>query len=208
MATSNNIDIAAMMQRKRATPEQLAVFLQGLDAVLLQWTALNLIVEHNDSNAANEMRNVLHSWFAEEGEVYSDELEDCFDHFFLDTRNAALEDGSPKEVADALHQMYYECCANNDESVRRYQQMLVVYQQSGVTNMCTFEGGEGDDDDAGDDDEVPYDDDLGEGAGYDEDDADAPPPLPQQQQQQQKSKGKGKNTYTTSAGGWKTIVRK
>lgn len=193
----SNVDVAAMMARRRATDEQFGVFVTGLDAVLMQWTALNLVTQHADSTAAQALRDYLVEWFAEVGEVYSDELEGYFDDFFMQTRFASIEDGSQKEVADCLHGMYCECCHDNDASVRTYIASLDVYRASGVAEMCQFERGAEDADSGADDDggAGDYDDNDDDGA-YEE-------PPPPQQQQQPKAK---KNGYVNSGGGWKTVT--
>lgn len=189
-----SVNVAELMARRRATDEQLAVFVTGLDAVLMQWTALNLVTQHNDPTSAQSLREHLIGWFTEVGEVYSDEMEDYFEEFFLQTRFAAIEDGSPKEVGDALHQMYCECCSNNDASVRQYISSLEAYRQAGVAQMCTFhnEGGEGESDDEG------CVDDYDDGDDPPEEFVAAPPP---------KAKS-GKNNYVNAGGGWKTVTRR
>eukprot|EP00672_Neobodo_designis_P019217 CAMPEP_0174833150 /NCGR_PEP_ID=MMETSP1114-20130205/4061_1 /TAXON_ID=312471 /ORGANISM="Neobodo designis, Strain CCAP 1951/1" /LENGTH=205 /DNA_ID=CAMNT_0016067021 /DNA_START=44 /DNA_END=661 /DNA_ORIENTATION=- len=191
-----NVDVDAMMQRMRATEEQLAVFFSGMDAVLQQWTALNLVTSNCDATAATEIRNMLRAWYIREGELYSDELEDEFEKFFLEARFAAIEDGSPKEVGDALHQMYVQCCHNDDTLVKFFQGTLDAYRRSGVAESCTFQKA---------DDEADSDDDAGAVAAADDDDDagyayDEEPAQPQRQ-----NKSRGKNAYTTGADGWKTV---
>jgi pre-rRNA-processing protein TSR2 len=198
---AQNMDLAAMMQRKRATDEQLHVFFHGLDAVLMQWTALNLVTMHTDSTAATEVRSHVRQWFQHTGEVYSDELEDYFEHFFSETRSASIEDDSPKEVADVLHTMYCQCCDNNDSLVKTMQASLVAYQQSGVANMCTFQKQEGEEEGDSDDDDA--------AAGFDDGDEDdgnvhvEAPVVEQRPKQNQK-----KTKVTTGADGWKTVSRR
>lgn len=194
------------MQRRRATDEQLTVFYRGVDAVLLQWTALNLVVEHNDVNGNTAMRDHLRGWFAEEGELFSDELEDYFDEFFLATRFAAIEDGSPKEVADVLHEMYVRCCSNDDSTVNFYIKALEAYRASGVATQCQFQGATDAQDDDDDDDAGVT---IGEALGGDDDDDDAPAVADAQPAQGEgQRRGRGKNPYTSSAGGWKTVARR
>jgi pre-rRNA-processing protein TSR2 len=188
------VDVKEFAARRRVTDNQLQVFLTGLDAVLMQWTALNLVTEHTDATAAQALRSYLVAWFTEVGEVYSDELEDYFDAFFLEARFAAIEDGSQKEVADALHLMYCECCENNDSSVRMYTASLEAYRAAGVAQMCTFERGA---------DELDSDDD----AAVDDVD-DAAEEVPEAPVIEPKPKSRGKNTYVNSGGGWKTVTRR
>ena len=190
-----------MMKRLRATDEQLAVFFTGVDVVLQQWTALNLVTEHNDATAATELRNNIRNWFSREGEVYPDELEDYFERFFLEARFASIEDGSPKEVGDALHQMYVQCCNNDDTLVKHFHMTLQNYLRSGVAQACTFDKGADGDDGAGD-----SDDDAGVAGGDDDDDAAYAEPEEEAKPKQHQSRGK--NAYTTGADGWKTVVKK
>jgi pre-rRNA-processing protein TSR2 len=131
--------VKRMMQRARATPEQLAVFFRGLDAVLMQWTALNLVAAHSDATSTQELRDELREWFEEDGEVFSDELEENFEDFFVSSRFAAIEDGSPKEVADTLHEMYVRCCRNDDSTVLQFCGSLAAYQASTIA-QCQFDG--------------------------------------------------------------------
>jgi hypothetical protein len=185
------VNVEALMQRLVATEEQLRVFFDGMDAVLQQWTALNLVTSNCDATAATAIRNMLRAWFIRAGEIYSDEMEDEFDKFFLEARFAAIEDGSPKEVGDALHQMYVQCCHNDDTLVKFFQSTLDNYKRSGVAESCTFQ--------AADDEQEAYGDSDDDGAAGD-DDGEAEPV-----QQQQQHKSKGKMSYTTGADGWKTV---
>jgi pre-rRNA-processing protein TSR2 len=154
--------------RARATPEQLAVFFNGVDAVLQQWTALNLVTQHHvDPQAALELRSNLREWFTTEGELYSDELEEFFEDFFNGERFASVEDGSLKEVGDVLHAMYLECCRNDDTSVLRYIASLAEYQRHAMAH-CIWAGvvdatGQADPEDDDDEDE--------EGEDIDDEDA-------------------------------------
>jgi pre-rRNA-processing protein TSR2 len=226
-------------QRFRANEAQLQLFYRGLDAVLQQWTALILICRNDQQNPGQRdqtnalaLRDELRSWFAEEGELYSDELEDYFAEFFDAAHGASIEDGSLKEVADVLSEMYRRCCGNDDELVVRFEHSLVVFQSSGTINQCNINFGSDDDNDDDDDDNgnrdgADYDDDDDDdydGAdddGYDDDgyyddeytegallDQDGGGMRSQQQQQQQLSKAKKKGGGGGGGGGWKTTGSK
>ncbi len=171
-------------QRVRANDAQLRLFFRGLDAVLQQWTALNLICRYDEQNNKDQtnaflLRDELRSWFGDEGEIYSDELEEYFFDFFEKAHAAFVEDGSLKEVADAVSQMYRRCCHNDDELVLRFEHTLAQYQAQNTLSQCVnFRSAADDesDDDDGCDEEGDYDDgEYRDGAadGYDEYDDDA-----------------------------------
>ena len=252
-AAGNNMFQA---QRVKANEQQYKTFLRGVDAVLQQWTALNLVCQrkneknnnsNNNNNAfgvpqvnmfqdqqqpaydqgpANLMRQDLREMFSEQGEIFSDELEDYFHEFFESERAAWIQDGSLKEVADSLHEMYRRCCADDESVVARFENSLIAYQASGTIEQCVRfndpENDDIDDDDeddgdaalqgyddegnyVGEDDEEYYeeddyyDDDNGE-YYVDEDGA------PQQQHNNSNSVSKGNNKKKGGGGGgWKTM---
>ena len=124
----------------KATPEQFQRFVQGVEAVLSQWTALLLVNHHHDRTAASTIRHDLLRWFFEDGEVYSDELEVYFEDFFSSARYVAVEDGSCKEVADVLHEMYCRCCRDDPSMVEHFQRCLLNYQAVNPVARSVFEG--------------------------------------------------------------------
>ncbi len=168
--------------RLRATEAQLRVFLRGIDAMLMQWTALNLVCQGSieageGALAAEALRADLRDWFVEMGEIYSDELEGFFDDFFANERSAEVQDGSMKEVADAMHAMYRQCCANDDTLVARFEHTLPAYQASNTLSHCVRFRAPGHEDVSDDDDgdaalqDEEFDDDSDEGDSYGDDGA-------------------------------------
>ena len=133
-------------QRARATDVQFAVFVSGMDAVLQQWSALELITQNETSkggqatSVAYDVREYLFEWFSDLGELYSDEVELWFEDFFAKYTFASIEDGSMKEVADVLCAMYREVCRNDDTSVRKYQGTLPMYQAQSAIARSKFVG--------------------------------------------------------------------
>ena len=212
----------------RATEPQFRQFVRGLDAILQQWTALILVCRNRDETALQCIRDEVLEWFFETGEVYSDELEEYFDDFFSSVRHVSVEDGSTKEVSDAIHDVYCTCCRDDFSLVERYVQMLQGYLQYNNADRSVFQGwwegsaagvpvqvSAADDEDG--DEEVEAGEELQEGVGASvqrpgmvdgevpvelegEEEAQAPP--------QQQRKSKGKNPFVKSKDGWCTVQRK
>ncbi|CUG88676.1 Hypothetical protein, putative [Bodo saltans] len=134
-----------LLQQHNAAPvpcneEQFKGFVAGIEAVLQQWTALLLVTRHRDGEALKIIRDEIVNWFWEEGEVYSDELEQYFDDFFESVRYVMVEDGSSKEVSDVMHSMYVTCAKDDYTMIHHYQQMLVVFQQANPVQQSVFGG--------------------------------------------------------------------
>lgn len=210
-----------LLQKHNAAPvrcneEQFKGFVAGIEAVLQQWTALLLVTHHRDGEALKIIRDEIVNWFLEEGEVYSDELEQYFDDFFESVRYVMVEDGSSKEVSDVMHNMYVRCAHDDYSIIHHYQQMLVVYQQANPVQQSVFGGnwamdesgqqvnceGEGEDDDNGDEEQV-----AGEASGQAEDEEAEPAPLAAAEARPKPQQNK-KNPYKKSTDGWCTIERK
>lgn len=215
-------------------PEQRDIFFRGLDAVLQQWTALNLVMQHTDVAAGPQMRQELMAWYSpdcSEAPPFADELEDYFFEFF-DTRHrwVSIEDGSEGEVARCLTLMYDQCGQSNYASVDQFLQSLPVYKATTLT-QCTWGGDPGDTAVSDDDDEG------GDEAGGDDAGVVVPPPalplmtpslsngdhacvdsapVPEQATRQPlptaappvAAVARGSNPYVASAGGWKTVQRR
>jgi pre-rRNA-processing protein TSR2 len=122
-------DAIMAQQRCRCNPTQFAAFVQGMDAVLLQWTALLLVNKHHDGTAAEDLRNRLVETFTEYGELFVDELQGFFEDFFEENRFVMVEDGSEAEAAGILNSMYKQCAQNDFSPVQGWMNSLAVYQQ-------------------------------------------------------------------------------
>lgn len=136
---------ASALATSRATSEQFAVFQCGLDAVLQQWTALHLVCANaRDEGAATTLRSELLAWFRDDGEVYPDELLEYFEDFFQSGNFfVSIEDGSPQEVSEAIHAMYLQCCRNDDQLVRGFQQSLEHWRAANPVAQSVFGGNVG-----------------------------------------------------------------
>jgi pre-rRNA-processing protein TSR2 len=210
-----------LLQQHNAAPvrcneEQFKGFVAGIEAVLSQWTALLLVTHHRDGEALKIIRDEIVNWFWEDGEVYSDELEQYFDDFFESVRYVMVEDGSSKEVSDVMHSMYVTCAKNDFSMIHHYQQMLVVFQQANPVQQSVF-GGNWAMDEAGQQVNVDAEDEddeaeqtEGTSAGVEDEEsvvaevapaavADAARPKPQ---------GNKKNPFKKGNDGWCTIERK
>eukprot|EP01064_Diplonema_japonicum_P026508 TRINITY_DN3794_c3_g1_i2.p1 TRINITY_DN3794_c3_g1~~TRINITY_DN3794_c3_g1_i2.p1 ORF type:complete len:190 (+),score=49.59 TRINITY_DN3794_c3_g1_i2:143-712(+) len=65
------------------------------------------------------MRADIIDWFAKEGEIYDDEMEDYIRAEIEETMDAGLEDGSVEEVSKYFNIMFRECAVGNYASVER-----------------------------------------------------------------------------------------
>lgn len=153
----------------RCNAEQFREFVKGVEAVLSQWTALLLVARHLDAGALQTIHDEVLNWFWEDGEVFSDELQNYFEDFFEAVRYVMVEDGSVKEVSDVLHDMFVQCSKGDYTSVEYYVRALPLYQQANPVQQSVFAGSwatdaegnqvnfganeeESDDDEDGDDD--------------------------------------------------------
>ena len=123
----------------KATHDQFAMFVRGVEAILLQWTALHLVALHHDSDAMQFVHDEILEWYWNDGEVLTDELEVYFEDFFAKC-SVMLEDNSENEVADAIHKVYYEVCHNKFDIVVMYEERLHNYRKANVLGQSTFGG--------------------------------------------------------------------
>lgn len=203
---------AGVPQSVRANDEQFAQFTRGLAAVLNQWTALQLVVQHCDPNALNYLYQTLVQWFQQSGEVFSDELEDYLEEFFEASRSVAIEDESIKEVSDVLHGLYFRCCQNDFSPVQHYVESEAVYKQVNPLSQCINGTASEDTADfqlggdeallqpyAGEEEEA----DMGEN---EEDDTGDDGPQAVMAEEKPKKRPKRKNASKKSADGWNVVL--
>ncbi|KAF8284249.1 hypothetical protein TcBrA4_0057460 [Trypanosoma cruzi] len=195
----------------RATEDQFRAFVRGMDAVLNQWTALNLVAHHCDPSALQSMYQELIAWFQSEGEVYSDDLEIFFENFFSEVRSVLIEDDSMKEVGDVLHEMYCRCCQNDFVLVEQYLTSLEVYRRVNPVRLSVDAGSYDDgDSDSEKGTEATAEGALGAGAqgvqptGNEAGEGGAP--VANASQNPRKKRGK-KNAYERDNDGWCVVQR-
>ncbi|CCW71083.1 unnamed protein product [Phytomonas sp. Hart1] len=191
----------------RANEVQFQRFTVGLTAVLNQWTALHLVVQHCNRNALSSLQEDLISWHLENGEVYSDEMEDFFEEFFSTAHEVLIEDDSLKEVSDVLHEMYCRCCQNDFSIVEKFVQFEATYRQLDPVGQCVNAG-------------VCTSDESDLGSVFDDDDAqqgnqtipenpskneEETPAVLQNTTGNKKSKKHRKNLYKKSSDGWNVV---
>eukprot|EP01065_Artemidia_motanka_P047538 TRINITY_DN746_c0_g2_i1.p2 TRINITY_DN746_c0_g2~~TRINITY_DN746_c0_g2_i1.p2 ORF type:complete len:271 (+),score=102.10 TRINITY_DN746_c0_g2_i1:61-873(+) len=104
--------------------EAAVAFRQGVTAVFMQWTALQLLRDqhHRAGRVAEEMEKDVVDWFLREGEVFTDELEAYLDKELSEEAQAQIEDGSCSEVAAVICRLHRECavgCFTRVEHLRR-----------------------------------------------------------------------------------------
>ncbi|KAK7198106.1 hypothetical protein NESM_000767000 [Novymonas esmeraldas] len=227
---SYGAQLRASMQTLHATDAQFAQFTRGLQAVLHQWTALQLVAQHCDSRAPAVLYEDLCSWHQRDGEVYVDDMEVYFDEFFDNIRFVRIEDDSMQEVGTVLHDMYCRCCRNDFSLVEHYVGTLAVYAQTNPVAQSVNGGTAGDmDDNEAEEDDADEDADADSEDRCEEDDMgneeeerapvqaqpprthqQAPPPRQQQQQQQQHQQNpqrkKRKNASVRTKDGWNIIL--
>ena len=123
----------------RANAEQFKYFIRGVEAILLQWTALLLVNNNRDNVALQTVHDEVLGWFYDDGEVFSDQLESYFEDFFGQT-HVVIEDGSPKEVADAIYECYVKCCNNDGSAVETYEHRLELYRKINPVAQSVYAG--------------------------------------------------------------------
>lgn len=216
-----------LLQQNNALPAkcnqtQFREFVKGVEAVLQQWTALLLVNRHKDDGAVSIIRDEILNWFWEDGEVYADELETYFEDFFEAVRYVMLEDGSCKEVADVIHNMYVQCAKDNNSVVEFYLRALPVYQQANPVQNSVFGGSWAMDAEGkqvnvaeNESDEDDDDDNVGVATGDNEEDEaplqapqEAPAAQPQQHNHNKPSNHKKKNPFQKGSDGWCTVQRR
>lgn len=202
----------------RCTEEQFQPFIKGVEAVLQQWTALLLVTAHRDEGASQIIRDEVLNWFWEEGEVFSDQLETYFEDFFESARYVAVEDGSTKEVADVLHDMFVRCAKSDYSSVEHYIATLPVFQAASPVQKSVFAGNwastaegqqvnvAGDNEDESDEDDEDEDTGVAPTGGDNEEELEVQQkPVQQAKPKPQSNK---KNPFKKGNDGWCTVQRK
>lgn len=117
-------------QPKIEDEEQARCFEEGIRLVLARWTALGLAVEHGwggpESEAKSQsFQHELYRWFLESKEQkYVDELEDLLEDVMVSDFNTELQDGSPRQVAEALVGLYEQCAVGDFSTVERMRSAL------------------------------------------------------------------------------------
>uniref|UniRef100_A0A7S3UA35 Pre-rRNA-processing protein TSR2 homolog n=1 Tax=Picocystis salinarum TaxID=88271 RepID=A0A7S3UA35_9CHLO len=129
-------------QPKLNHEEQKQAFLEGVGLILQRWTALGLAIEHGwggtDTTAkAQSFHDEVYHWFVDAKEQrYVDELEDLLDDIMAQEFNAELQDGSPRQVAEALVRLFEECAQGNYSTVLRLREVMV--QQKDIVASKSF----------------------------------------------------------------------
>lgn len=117
-------------QPKLTHQEQQQAFLEGLGLILQRWTALGLAVEHGwggtDTLAkAQSFHEEVYHWFADaKQQRYVDELEDLLDDVMAQDFNAELQDGSARQVAEALVRLFEECAGGDYSTVLKMKEIV------------------------------------------------------------------------------------
>mmetsp|Transcript_5252 Transcript_5252/g.12792 ORF Transcript_5252/g.12792 Transcript_5252/m.12792 type:complete len:194 (+) Transcript_5252:342-923(+) len=106
------------------TSERRPLFEEGCQLVFRRWTALQLAVEHGwggpqSQEKALDVIDDVADWFYRRKEHYEDELEDELLAAMSEDFNCDCEDGSPKEVARVLVQLYKELCTGDTSGLER-----------------------------------------------------------------------------------------
>lgn len=204
----------------RCNENQFKAFVAGVEAVLQQWTALLLVTHHRDGEALKIIRDEIVNWFLEDGEVYSDELEQYFDDFFQSVRYVMVEDGSSKEVSDVMHNMYVACARDDFSLIQHYHQTLEVFRQANPVQQSVFAGNwamdesgqqmncaeEDEDEDGGNEDNEGCA--TGGGGVIEAEDEEASPPIVPAQTRPKQPQQNKKNPFKKGNDGWCTVERK
>ncbi|KAL7546591.1 hypothetical protein ACHAWF_009922 [Thalassiosira exigua] len=134
-----------------------ASFQAGVTASLRSWSALRTAVEHTwggptSASKAEDLRSSIFRFFdgsSPKPKMTPEELEDELSGYMEEEFGVVLEDGSEREVADAIWRMY-EGCARGDASlarrvVRDATRGEEVLKAAGVRNVVKSGDDDGDD---------------------------------------------------------------
>uniref|UniRef100_A0A7S0Y8A4 Pre-rRNA-processing protein TSR2 homolog n=1 Tax=Polytomella parva TaxID=51329 RepID=A0A7S0Y8A4_9CHLO len=94
-------------------PEHRPLFEEGVALIFAKWTALRLAVDNkwggdNSEEKAQFLMEDIIDWFYKQRDHFTDDLEVELDEAILHDFNVEAEDGSPKQVSQALIQLYQE----------------------------------------------------------------------------------------------------
>lgn len=142
--------------QEKYTKESIDAFNTGINAILHQWTALELAVYHRWGGPASEeqvelLQYELFELFLSPDKVYRDDvalvLEDYLETYF----NTICEDGSPEEIGELLCVLWAECIAKNYGRVNALTERLAQRRRDEI--MHASQGlAKGDEEDSDDDD--------------------------------------------------------
>lgn len=114
---------------------QKQAFLEGLGLILQRWTALGLAIElgwgGTDTMAkAQGFQEEVYHWFVDAKEQrFVDELEDLLDDIMTQEFNTELQDGSSRQVAEALVRLFEECAQGNYSTVLRLREVVKQHKE-------------------------------------------------------------------------------
>ncbi|CAI5472710.1 unnamed protein product [Closterium sp. Yama58-4] len=103
-------------------------FREGVRLVFARWTALQLAVENqwggarSAEKAQHMQADLVHFCYSKRGAVYSDELEEWLDEATVKDFNMEVEDGSLREVADKVVEVFKACKDGNFTLVQQLQE--------------------------------------------------------------------------------------
>ena len=108
--------------------EHRPVFRRGVKAVFDRWTALQLAIVNawggtESEQKARDAEEEIAEWFASKKSKDALELGDMLIEIMGDDFNVTCEDGSEREVANALSTMYEQCAVGNYEMVTRIESL-------------------------------------------------------------------------------------
>ena len=149
--------------QEKFTKESIDAFNSGINAILHQWTALELAVYHRWGGPASEeqveaLQYELFELFLSPDKVYKDDvalvLEDYLETYF----NTVCEDGSPDEIGELLCILWAECIAKNYGRVNMLIERLAQRRRDEVLQQSQglAKGDEADSDDDDDMDSDPH----------------------------------------------------
>ncbi|GAX83506.1 hypothetical protein CEUSTIGMA_g10931.t1 [Chlamydomonas eustigma] len=150
-------------------PEHRPAFEEGIRQIFLRWTALCLAVENSWGGASSKekaegLKQEVLDWFYKKKEHYADELEELLDDAILHDFNVEAEDGSPRQVAEALVSIYKECFEGDYSAVQRMQANAAngaaKSKRQVVDNDGTVMGEDSGGDSSSDDDELDNDEEM------------------------------------------------
>ncbi|CAI5494851.1 unnamed protein product [Closterium sp. Naga37s-1] len=102
-------------------------FREGVRLVFARWTALQLALENqwgggrSAEKAQHMQADLVHFCYSKRGAVYADELEEWLDEATVRDFNMEVEDGSLREVADKVVEVFKVCRDGNFTLVQQLQ---------------------------------------------------------------------------------------
>ena len=96
-------------------------FSTALDAILKNWSALQLSLHHSGTTNAHQFNEWLSQsvlqWFKDNQNLESQEVEGFLEHIVVTEFDVEIEDGSYGEVADLICKFFQTCSTQSEDQI-------------------------------------------------------------------------------------------